>query len=103
MPSDALFRILIAWLITYAVVVSFALFWRSRSGRSENEIFTRAGLGLGGLFELTKVLWSLLNARQELMDSIDFDGIIVLTIGCAAGIAASIHEIFSLFKRPKRR
>jgi len=102
MPQDPRFAFIIAWLVAYAVIVVAALQFRWKSRFSENTIIIKAGFGLGGVFELTKVLFSLLKSRQELMSSVDFDGVIVLTIGCAIGIVASIREISDLFRRPQR-
>ena len=91
---------LLIWFVSTLVLVGFS--WLRQKGKtpkiSEQIILMNIGLSNGSIIVLIQVIYKALT-MVELQEILDWDGSVMLCLGCLAGIIAAIKELAKLLKK----
>ncbi len=90
---------ILPWICITLVLVGIS--WFRQKGKtppiSEQKILLNMGLGVGSIMVFCQVIYKALTIA-ELYKTLEWDGTIMLCLGCLAGIFATTKEMWKLLK-----
>lgn len=84
------------WGLSSGILTYLAYKQRAKHLLSIEKLIPRVGLPLASIFSLTKVVLYIAVNRTEIQSKLDWDGLVVTSIGCALAIVLSLKEVRKL-------